>query len=160
MYHWLDGFNPHDPSRTERGIPVKLKNIWQKFRRDMIRPLIYATFTRFILALAAALLIDFFLGPKVGRDLRENAFLLFAFLFALMAVIAWLRLDGLHLPKFMMLRIHPRKKPTRTYGDIADYLDEQPVVTFEELEDDEKDVCLLCADVICCVLFLIASLIV
>ena len=87
---------------------MKLKKIRETFRREMIRPFIYATFTRFVLALTIAL--------------------------------------------------HPHKKPSRMYGDIADYLDEQPVVTFEELEDEEKDVCLLCADVICCVLCLIASL--
>ena len=137
---------------------MKLKKLRETLRREIIRPFIYATFTRFVLALTIALAGDFFLGPVVGHDLRETLFLLLSAIFALMAVIAWLRLDGMKLPKLMMLRIHPHKKPSRMYGDIADYLDEQPVVTFEELEDEEKDVCLLCADVICCVLCLIASL--
>ncbi len=137
-----------------------LKKLRSRFRRDMIRPCVYATFTRFVLALAAALLADFFLGPVAKRDLREPAFLLLALILALMAVIAWLRMDGVRLPKPMMLRTTLRKKPTRTYGDIADHLDEQPTVDFADLEDEEKDACLLCADVICAVLMLAAALIV
>ena len=139
---------------------MKLNDLRGKMQGYMLRPFIYMTFTRFILALTAGLLIDFFLGPSVGRDLRDAAFLLLAFLFALLAVIAFLRLDGAKLPRLMMLRINPRKKPSKMYGDMADYLDEEPVTTFEDLEDDEKDLCILGADLICCALFLAAAAIV
>ncbi len=139
---------------------AKKPGLRERWRRYMLRPFIHMTFTRFLLALAAALLIDFFLGPAAKRDLRETAFLLFAFLFALLAVIAWLRLDGMHLPRLMMLRVNPRKKPSRMLGDMADYLDERPGPVFEDLEDEEKDLCLLLADGVCCALFLIASLLV
>ena len=134
-----------------------MKTIRQKWQPYMLRPLIYMTFTRFILALAAALLADFFLAGTLGRPIKEPAFLLTGALFALLAVIAWLRLDGVRLPKPMMLRLNPRKKPSRMYGDMIDYIDENPMVTFEDLDDEEKDVCILGADVICCALFLIAS---
>ena len=66
-------------------------------------------------------------------------------LFALMAVVAWLRLDGIRLPRLMMLRVHPRKKPTRLYGDIADHLDDD-IILFDDLEKEEQDVCVLLAD--------------
>lgn len=131
----------------------KWKETWRPY---MLRPLVYMTFTRFLLALAAALLIDFFLRDAAGRDLRQTACLLMCLLFALLAVVAWLRLDGLKLPKFMMLRINPRKKPARMYGDMSDFVDDKPVA-FEELEDAEKDACILGADAICCGLFLIIS---
>lgn len=138
---------------------MKLKKIREKFSRAMIRPVIYATFTRFILGLVLALAGDYFLRPSTGRDLRESFFLILGFLFALMAVIAWLRLDGMKLPKLMMLRIHFRKKPSKIlYGDMSDYLDEQPTLSFGDLEDEEKDLCLLCADLFCCVSFFIATL--
>ncbi len=121
----------------------------------MLRPLIYMAFTRFILALAAALLADFFLSPGAGRSLKSPAFLLTGALFALLTLIAFLRLDGVKLPKLMMLRINPRKKPSRMYGDIADHLDDVPMVTFEELDDDEKDLCILAADAFCCAVFFV-----
>ena len=138
---------------------MKLKTVRGKFRRELIRPLIHTSFVRFVLGLTVALAGDFFFRPLAGRDLREILFLALALTAALMAVIAWLRLDGLRLPKLMMLRIQPRKKPTRMYGDMADYLDERPETRFEDLEDSEKDLCLLGADAICCVLFLIAAVI-
>ncbi|MBQ8081398.1 MAG: hypothetical protein IJ240_05825 [Clostridia bacterium] len=133
----------------------KIREKWQPY---MLRPLIYMTFTRFLLALTAALLIDFFFSAGAGRSLKETAFLLVGFLFALLAVIAWLRLDGIQLPKLMMLRINPRKKPSRMYGDMIDYIDEQPQIAFEDLDDGEKDICILGADAFCCAAFLIASL--
>ena len=135
-----------------------MKRIKKKWQPYMLRPFIYMTFTRFILALAAALLADFFLSPGAGRPLKEPAFLLTGTLFALLAVIAWLRLDGVKLPKVMMLRINPRKKPARMYGDMIDYVDEQPQVAFEDLDDGEKDVCILGADLFCCAAFLVLSL--
>lgn len=134
----------------------KIKSIW---RSGMLRPLIYMTFTRFVLSLFIALMVDFFLSPAVGRNLKETIFLIVTALFAILAWIAWLRMDGIKLPKFMMLRLNPRKKPSRMYGDMIDYVDENAPETFEELEDDEKDVCILGADAVCFLLFLIAALI-
>ena len=61
------------------------------------------------------------------------------------------------LPKLLMMRVNPRKKPSRMYGDMIDYIDEKPGPTFEELEDQEKDLCLLLADAACCVIYLVLS---
>ena len=69
-----------------------------------------------------------------------------------------LRLDGMKLPKLTMLRVNPRKKPARSYGDMIDYVDEKPPVTFEDLDDAEKDLCILLADLICCALCAFLSL--
>lgn len=129
-----------------------------KLQPRIVRPLIYMIFTRFLLSLTLVLLTDFFYTRMGGRGIKATAFLLAGLFFALLAWIAWMRLDGIKLPKFMMLRLNPRKKPTRMYGDMIDYVDEQPQVNFEDLEDDEKDLCILGADVFCCVVFLIVSL--
>lgn len=133
------------------------RELWQGY---MIRPAVHMAFTRGVLALAAALLLDFFLRPSVGRDLREDLFLLFSALFALLAFLAFLRLDGLKLPRLLTLRVNPRKKRSRMYGDMADYLEDSPDPVFEDLEDEEKDACLIAADLACCLGFLTASLLV
>lgn len=133
----------------------KIRGIWNG---KMLRPLIYMAFTRFVLSLCLFLLIDRFGSGAAGRRLLPMLFALGGAVFAALAWIAWLRLDGVRLPKLMMLRINPRKKPERSYGDMIDYVDEPPPVTFEELDDDGKDVCILGADLFCCAVFLVLSL--
>ena len=134
-----------------------MKKWKQRMQPYLLRPFIYMTAFRFPLALVLALLANFFLA-RTGRDLLPTLFLLAGFIFALLAWIAWLRLDGVRLPKWMMLRFNFRKKPARAYGDIIDYVDEKPQIAFEDLEDDEKDLCILGADLFCCAAFLILSL--
>lgn len=135
-----------------------MKKWWDKIQPYMLRPFIYMTFTRFLLALCLLLLINFFYSKEAGRPILSTVMVLGGVVFAILAWIAYLRLDGIKLPKFMMLRVNPRKKPTRMYGDIIDYVDEQPQVTFEELSDAEKDICILGADLFCCVMFVIVSI--
>lgn len=135
-----------------------MKKIRDIFEPYMVRPLIYMTFTRFVLSLFVLLLMDFFLSPGAGRPLKGTLFLLGAAFYAVLAVIAWLRLDGLKLPKLLMMRINPRKKPSRMYGDMIDYIDEQPQIAFEDLDDREKDLCILAADLFCFIVFLVSGL--
>ena len=135
-----------------------MKKWWDKIQPYMLRPFIYMTFTRFLLALCLLLLINFFYSKEAGRPILSTVMVLGGVVFAILAWIAYLRLDGIKLPKFMMLRVNPRKKPTRMYGDIIDYVDEQPQVTFEELSDAEKDICILGADLFCCAMFVIVSI--
>ena len=135
----------------------KFREIWEPY---MLRPMIYMIFTRFVLALFITLLADFFISGSVGHSLKSNIFFLCAFLFLLLSLIAWLRLDGLKLPKLMMMRVNPRKKPSRMYGDMIDYIDEQPGIAFEDLADDEKDICILAADLFCFIIFLAAGLLI
>lgn len=127
-----------------------------QLEKHMIRPFVYMTFTRFILALTAALLIEHFINDPL-RDISAYAFVFFGIFFAVLAWIAYLRLDGIKLPKFMMKRVNLSKKPAIKYGDMIDYTDEE-IVSFEDLEDEEKDVCILLADIICAALFLLISL--
>ena len=124
----------------------KIKEIYEPY---MLRPMIYMAFTRFVLALFIVLLADFFISQSVGHSVKKDAFFLCAFVFALLAVIAWLRLDGVKLPKLMMMRVNPSKKPSRMYGDMIDYIEERPGIGFDELDDKEKDLCILAADLFC-----------
>ena len=139
------------------GFMKKIRDIFEPY---MVRPLIYMTFTRFVLSLFILLLIDFFLSPKAGRPIKGTVFLLGSAVFAVLALIARLRLDGLRLPKLLMMRVNPRKKPSRMYGDMIDYIDERPEIAFEDLDDREKDICILAADLFCFIVFLAAGLLI
>lgn len=140
-------------NRAEEGFIKKaLKTLLQ---RDMVRPLIYKTFTRCVLALLAILLWNHFLQPRTPHITLSWAFTIAAFLFFLCAYLIRLRMDGLRIPR--MKPLTPSKRdPYRAYGDMADYLDE-PAVSFEELDKEEQDVCSLTANLLCGVLSLLAS---
>ena len=131
-----------------------MKKIQRIYEPYLLRPMIYMTFTRFVLALFFALLADFFLTPNAGRPLKSTLFFLCAALFALSALIAWLRMDGVKLPQILMMRVNPSKKPSRMYGDMIDYIDERPGIDFDDLDDSEKDCCILIADLICFIILM------
>ena len=134
----------------------KIKEIYEPY---MLRPMIYMTFTRFILALFITLLADFFISQNAGHSVKKTGFFICAFVFALLAVITWLRLDGVRLPQLMMMRINPSKKPSRMYGDMIDHIEERPGIAFDDLDDREKDLCILAANLFCFVVFLLTVLI-
>ena len=133
-----------------------MKKLREKWRNALLRPAIYAFSVRFLAALAVILVVNYLVGKNTPRFLGL-AFLLLALLFVALAWIANLRMDGVTLPKPLMTRVNLRKKPKRQYGDMIDYIDEKPGPTFEELEDQEKDLCLLLADAACCVIYLVLS---
>ncbi|MCQ2453632.1 MAG: hypothetical protein MJ136_03540 [Clostridia bacterium] len=129
----------------------------ENFTRVIIRPTIYMTLTRFPVALLIVLLADFFLPTSLTR-IKTNGCAFFGVLFLLMAWVAWLRMDGMHLPKPMMMRLNLRKKPMiSSYGDMIDHIDERPEA-FEDLQEGEKDACCLIADLICAAAMIIISL--
>lgn len=133
-----------------------MKKLREKWRNALLRPAVYAFSVRFLAALAVILVVNYLVGKNTPRFLGL-AFLLLALLFVALAWIAYLRMDGVTLPKPLMTRVNLRKKPKRQYGDMIDYIDEKPGPTFEELEDQEKDLCLLLADAACCVIYLVLS---
>lgn len=127
------------------------------FERYMIRPTIYKTFTRFIFGLTAALLWNEFVN-RDGFMRSAYAFLFMAVLFFVFAWMAYLRLDGVRLPNFDRRLFDWKRKPPVMYGDLSDHVDEEPPA-FDELEEDEKEICVLIANGICCVLFGVISFI-
>ena len=131
------------------------KGIRSLFQRYMIRPMIYKAFTRSVMMLLVILLWNRYLQPRTPHVTLNWAFTVAAFLFLLCAYLIRLRLGGLQIPRMKQLR-RPRRDPYRSFGDMADYLDE-PVVSFEELDRREQDVCSLLANLICGMLSLAAS---
>ena len=124
--------------------------------RDMVRPLIYKVFTRGVLALFAAQLIRFFAPAHWAIAQSSNQALILAGLFLLGAVIAWLRLDGMHIPQFKLPR-WKRTDPAFLTGDMADHIDDD-IVKFDDLDKEEQGVCVLLTDLILAVVCLVPAL--
>ena len=139
-----------------------MKSWLQKhFQRYMIRPVVYQTFTRVVMGLTLALLWNEFTNVSSTRLPLAYALVVIGIFYGICAWMAYLRLDGLSMPKFdRKLFQFKKKEPIRSsYGDMADHIDDE-IISFEELEDDEKDACLLVSNLLCVVIFLVASFIV
>lgn len=136
---------------------LPMKKPWRKrFRRDMIRPTIYKAFTRLILALTASLAWNEFVNHCL-TERRSWPFVFFAIFFAAAAWMSYLRLDGIRAPQFDRRLFDWKRKPPRMYGDMIDFVNED-VPDFDDLEEDEQHLCLLIANVACCVIFAAVSL--
>jgi hypothetical protein len=132
------------------------KTLKKLFKRHMIRPIIYMVFTRAVLGLTTALLWNEFVNIRSVLPMRTFAFLFLGIFFLVMGWMAYLRLDGIRMPTFDKGLFEWKHKPKRTYGDMIDYVGEN-VVSFDDLEDDEKDACRLAADLICGAVFLLLT---
>lgn len=130
----------------------------KRFKRDMIRPIIYKSSSRFAYLLTAALIWDRFINRGARPNGLEWAFLLIALGFALAAWLAWLRMDGLRIPR-LPARHRKVKRVDSLYGDMIDQVDE-PIVEYADLDKDEQDACLMLADAICAVVYGALSLLV
>ena len=124
--------------------------------REMIRPLIYKVFTRGVLALFAAQLVRFFAPAHWAIVQSSNQALILAGLFLLGAVIAWLRLDGMHIPQFKLPR-RKRTDPAFLTGDMADHIDDD-IVKFDDLDKEEQNACVLLTDLILAAVCLVLAL--
>lgn len=126
------------------------------YQRYMLRPLIYLTAFRLMVALIVLLAIERFV-PRGPAPAMIAAFLAMAF--ALLAYLVYLRMDGLRVPRVKYIRPKKKSDPLRHAASMADHTDDDPGVSFEELEDDERDFCSLIANLIGMIAFLVASFI-
>ncbi len=120
----------------------RIRKLWS---RELVRPLVYKVFTRGVLALFAAQLAHFFAPAGSGFSSFSSLSLGLGLLFALLAFLAWLRLDGLKIPLLKLPRIK-RKDPPFLAGSMADHIDDE-IVSFEDLDPDEQSTCVLLADI-------------
>jgi len=123
--------------------------------RHLRLPLLYRIFPRIILALTAAALWNHFVNRGVLLP-PSFAYAFLAVLFGVFAWMAYLRMDGLRLPKIDKKLFDWKRKPQRSYGDMSDYVDEE-LDHFDDLDEDEQELCLLWANGLCCVIFLVVS---
>ena len=129
---------------------MKIKGIYQPY---MLRPILYMTAYRTLVALIFFLLVERFVQTTAANMIA--AFLAVAF--ALLSYLVYLRMDGLGIPRMKYIRPKKKADAMRNLTSMNDHIDDDPGVSFEELEDDEKNLCSLIANVVNLVLFLAAS---
>jgi len=130
------------------------KKLWQRY---MLRPTIYLTAFRAMVALIILLAIEQFV-PHGPQPAMIAAFL--AVGFALLGYLVYLRLDGLRIPRMKYIRPKKKTDPMRYVSSMNDHVDDAPQVTFEELETEERDLCSLLANLVNLGIFLILSFII
>ena len=133
---------------------MKIKGIYRKY---MLRPIIYMTAYRTIVALIFFLLVDRFVANGPRADMICT---FLAVVFALLGYLVYLRMDGLRIPRMKYIRPKKKADAIRNVVSMNDHIDDDPGVTFEDLEDDEKNLCSLLANGINLVIFLVASFLV
>ena len=133
---------------------MKIKGI---YRRYMLRPIIYLAAFRTMVALIFFLLVDRFVANGPRADMICT---FLAVVFALLSYLVYLRMDGLRIPRMKYIRPKKKADVIRNMSDMTDHIDEELGVTFDELEQDEKDFCSLMANGINLVIFLVASFLV
>ena len=129
---------------------MKLKGIYQRY---MLRPLIYMTAYRLMAALVFLLVIVRFVKHGPAPDLVAGFLMV---LFALFSYLVYLRMDGLRIPRMKHFK-SKKKDPLRNFGEMTDHVDDEPQITFDELETNEKDLCSLLANLINLVIWLVLS---
>ena len=132
----------------------RIKKIYKSY---MLRPTIYMIITKLLIVLLVG-----GLWAKFGNTLGLFSAAVhvssgFAVIYAALAWFAFLRLDGVKLP-----RLKPKQKKRRqrkqSTADLIDHLDTE-IKTYDELLPEEFDVCSLFSSLATCLLlFLVAFL--
>lgn len=131
-----------------------MRHLLERYSKMLIRPILYRSVLRGSIALAAVLVWNRFANKAGFLSMRRDAFLVAGIFFLAMAWFVYLRLDNVKVPR---LPKREKKKVFRhSYGDIIDFADEH-IVSFDELDDGDQDLCRFAADLILGVLFVLAS---
>ena len=131
-----------------------MKKITRLYKPYMMKPIIYKSITKTSIALAAVLLWNEWIN-KEGFKSLGNGFLTVGLMVMLLSWFSYLKLDGIRLPQ--QPEKQEKKKKHRMY-DIIDFADEK-VISFDDLERDEQEICNLSSSLITGVLFLVVSLV-
>lgn len=119
----------------------------------MIRPLAYKTITKLCIASAILLLWNRFVESVVSMG---DLLFIVAVFFLLLCWFRYLRMDGFSIHHLLEEKEKKTKK-VHVQRDIVDFVDEK-IVSFQELEEDERDVVVLLSYGICALMFGIISL--
>lgn len=130
----------------------KIKNIFKPY---MVRPMIYKTVTKSVIVLVICLLWDRFVNVSSSMSLVKDAFFVVGFIWMLFAWFQYLKLDGYTVQ--YVFKDKRKKKEKHVQRDIVDYVDEK-IISFEELEEDEKTVVNMFSNLIAGGIFVVISL--
>ncbi|MGI6628412.1 MAG: hypothetical protein ACOX4K_08745 [Bacillota bacterium] len=126
------------------------------FQHYMIRPTIYKALSYFLVALVFVLVWDRFVNTE-GLSPMSYAYTVLGLFFLAAAWLSYLRLDGIKVP-FLRLMPVRKKQPFASFMDMSDYVDIE-IVSFEELAEEERNICCLLANIICGAIYLTLSLV-
>ncbi len=124
------------------------------YRKYMLRPLIYMTASRLMAALIFLLAVIRFV-KGVQAPAMAAGFL--AVLFALFSYLVYLRMDGLRIPRMKHFKTKKKKEPVITASAMTDHIDDDAPVSFDELEEDERDFVSFIASIVNFVIFTVLS---
>ena len=132
-----------------------MKKIRSIYRKYMFRPTLYMTGRNLVIGIVLVLLWDRFLNPSNLSPLGHAGFCVGA----VAGMLAWF--EYLHLDGFAVHHQNEniRKKPKERHRskDIVDFVDEK-IISYDELEKDEKAVCRFLSDLICAAVFMIPGI--
>ena len=131
----------------------KLKNI---FKAYMIRPLIYKVLTKSSIILVICLLWNKFVNTSNVRSLTEDAFFVIGLIWVLFAWFQYLKLDGYTFQ--YVFRGKQKEKKKHIQKDMVDFVDEE-IVSFDELEDEEKVVVNMFSNLITGMIYVLISIV-
>lgn len=122
----------------------------------MIRPLIYKVVTKSSIIFAICLIWDKFVNVSNFRSLTKDAFFVIGFIWMLFAWFQYLKLDGYTFQ--YIFREKQKKKKKHVQKDMVDFVDEE-VVSFDELEDEEKVVVNMLSNLATGLIFVLISIV-
>lgn len=126
------------------------------FQPYMIRPTVYKALSYFLAALVFVLFWNRFVNK--GLLPLSYAYTVLGLFFLAAAWLSYLRLDGIKVPLLKLVPMGRRKQPLSGFADMSDYVDTE-IVSFEELAEEERDICCLAANIICGTVYLVLSLV-
>lgn len=133
-----------------------MKNLVKIYRPYMMRPIVYKAFARFVVGLLPVLLWDRFINKADLMSAGEHGFFIIGFFLLAMAWFNYLRLDGLGIHHLAEREPKPKKK-NHWHRDIVDFADEK-IISFGELESDERTLCKLIANIFVGAVFVVLSI--
>ena len=134
-----------------------IKKIRSIFRAYMIRPLIYKIVTKSAIVLVLCLLWNRLVNVTSMMSLRKDAFFIVGLIWVLFSWFQYLKLDGYTL-QYVFKDKQKKKEKKHVQKQMADFVDEE-VVSFDELEDEEKVVVNLLSNLATGLIFVIISLV-
>lgn len=135
-----------------------MKKWFEKDRSYMVRPILYKSVFRAVIAWVLLLLWNRYVvsAGKTGLTLVRDGCLTAGIVFLGLTWFSYLRLDGVRPAIFR--RKQEKKKPKRGNSDIVDFADEH-IVSFAELDDEDRIICSMTANLLCAGLYLAVAVI-
>lgn len=136
----------------------KLKSYCKSY---MVRPVIYRAFSKFMVGLVLILLWDRYINTDGLYTVSGFGFPILGVVLCLMAWLNYIKLDGIkvhgvdEVKKMMHKKLHD--KPVRhAFHDMVDFV-EEPIMPFDELEEDEQVFVSLASNLVSGGVFLVLS---